>query len=449
LFDLGCLAVLMVVLARAYNRLTAIIAVVMLGLSLQGLGVTSSVYPEWMQADLLILALCLAYFAWMADGFVRKAFWYALSFAMFTWSYFTKFNVLVFLPVLFLFIALEKGPWTRRAKLLAAALAFAFLNYAFFVFSYHRPRTGTVDLSYDHAWVLLTKLDMTYRDLPYPQGIATKRWLALSSVLPPTYNVAGIGMFENVNSAPKEIRVAYRRAAGYLLTADERTLDDVLRRHSLPKGFSLGVSPIPIAWYIGLKESDQLGIKVFRESIFHRFAQYLRATKDQVHGAVLVPNYMPLFPTSDNVGVYSAKLVPLDENLLRIDLRPGDHSLPYSYSDPFIWRPGYEFFSWMMSIETPQRRIVILLLVGFIGALILAVIDRRRFPAVASAVLTAQLAGYVVVSCAVLDYRWKEARLALPVIAILVGIAAGWTIPQLFMTGLRRLRPTTTSPDAG
>ncbi len=438
LFDLACMAVLMVVLARVYNRLTAVIAIAVLGLSLQALGVTSSVYPEWLQADLLILAFCFACVAWRADSFPRKAFWYALSFAMLTWSYFTKFNVLVFLPGLLLLIALEKRPWTVRVKLLAAATAFAFLNWALFVGLHHRPKTGTMDLSYDHSWVLMTKLEMTYDGrLPHPEGIATKRWLALSSVLPPTYGVASVGIFDNVTTAPPEARVPYRRAFGHLLTADHRTLDDVLRRHSLPEGFALGVSSIPISWHIGLKESDQLGIQVFRESILHRPGPYLKSVKALVTGALLVPNYYPLFPTADNLAAYDVELVPVSERRARVDVRSNPRAAPYRYSEPFIWLPGYRFFSWMRSIGTPQRKVAGLLLFGVIAASILAFVKEHRFQAVTAVVLSTLLFGFVVASCAVLEYRWKEARLAQPVVAILIGIALGWTIPQLFRTAAR------------
>ena len=95
-FDLLCLGVLMVVVARTFNRTTAFIAVAIAGLSLDGLGATSSVNPEWLQADLLMLALAFVCPAWRSANFIGKAFWYSLSYVMFTWAYFVKFNALVF-----------------------------------------------------------------------------------------------------------------------------------------------------------------------------------------------------------------------------------------------------------------------------------------------------------------------------------------------------------------
>jgi hypothetical protein len=108
-----------------------------------------------------------------------------------------------------------------------------------------------------------------------PSGLATKRWLALSAVVPPSYEAASIGPFLNVDAVPADIRAPYRPIAQDILTTGETGLDRILGSHRLPTTFKLGISSIPISWYVGLKESDELGVKVFFASVLHHPREYL------------------------------------------------------------------------------------------------------------------------------------------------------------------------------
>ncbi len=434
-FDLMCLGVFMTVLARVYNRLTAVITVAVAGLSLQGMAVTSSVYPEWMEADFLILTISFALLAWRSETFHRKALWYTFAFGAFTWSYLVKFNAAIFFPLLLLAVVCEALPFKRRAQILAMAGGFALMNYAAFVGLYHRPKTGTVDLSYDHSWVLMARLNVAYQGkLPYPEGMATKRWLALSGVLPPNYGVASVGPFISLDSplVPKGERTPYRRIAAEILsTNDTAVLDRIIRAHPLPPTFNVGVSSIPISWYVGLKESDDLGVKVFRESVVHHPGEYLLSTAWNLRTAVRETVVHPLFATTENTPRFCAKVIAVGSYLRLVQTSAG----PYGYGDALIWKPGFLVFSELFNISAASHRVLVdLILLGFLAAVAFGMLSGWTRRAVIPLLLTAMLGGFVIFSCAVLEFRWKEMRFILPVVALLIGIFGGWTLRELVRT---------------
>jgi hypothetical protein len=439
--DLICLAIFLAVLVSLYNRLTGIIAIAVAGVGVQGMGVASGVFPEWLQGDLLILTISFALLGWRAAAVGRKAFWYALAFGAFTWAYIVKFNAAVVFPALLLTLLADRVPWRQRARLLAIAAAFAFINYAAFVGLYHRPRTGTTDLSYDHSLVFMSRLVSAYSGkLPYPEGIATKRWLAFSGVLPPSYEVASAGMFDNVNAVPAEVRKPYRAIAQEILSADEAGLDRILRAHPLPAKFNLGVSSIPISWYVGLKESDDLGVKVFWESILHRPKAFIASTAAMTWDSLWQSVAIPIVPTEDNTPTYCEKVVPLPGHRLRLDQRV-DYSLPYRFTNPVIWSPGYRLFSAAERFPLPHGLIVAILILGFIATLISGRVGGWNQQVVVAIVVGITLAVFLVVSNAVLEFRWKEMRFALPMVGMLIGVGAGWSIPSVIRLLLGRSLP--------
>ena len=449
LFDLACLAFLMTILGRIYGRLTAIITVAIAGFSLQGMAVTSAVYPEWLQADFLMLTISFALLAWHSERFVRKAVWYTLAFGTITWAYFVKFNVAVFLPALLLVMLCERMEWKRRLQLVGIAFAFALINYLGFVGLFHYRETGTWDLSYDHSWVLMGRLSPVYDGkLPYPEGMATKRWLALSGVIPQDYGYASPGPFTSINSkfVPKEARQKYRQIATQILTtSDPAFLDGVIRQHPLPPGFALNMSSVPISYYVGLKESDDLGIAVFRESVLHHPGPFVRSTFEHARRVLHESTIEPLFATVDNVPTLAQSVTPVGSYLKIV---PSPRRV-YGYGDALVWSPGYHFFSGLYGLSAIAHPLLVdLVLLGLLAAIVVGFTSGWPVKAVIPVLLSTMLGLFVVVSTAVFEFRWKEMRLVIPLIAMLIGIFGGWTLIQLshlIPLIVRRSRP---QPDA-
>lgn len=432
LFEIFCLAVLLIVLARVYNRLTAFLAVLIAGTSARAMGVNSSVSPEWLQADLLILAFSFAVLAFHTpQNRLRKWLLYCAAFGAFTWCVLTKFNAIVFLPGLLAFFLFEKTSWSRRARLFLAAALFGFANYAAVLLAIHQPATGSFALTRDRSWVLMTKLETVYgRTLPYPQGIATKRWLALSSVLPPSYEVASGEIFMNVDSVSPAIRTPMRQKYGYLLTADESVLDEVLRRHPLPKTFRVSVSSIPISYYIGLEESDRLGVSVFFESIRHVPRPYFTTLWREAVAARWYALTESTFPSPSTVNGVTERVVPAGPNRLRLVNDPAS-TLPYQATDAIIWKPGYDFFGIWEKFVMTRGRTVFLMTIG----LAIALFHGFRYGwSMRSAIpvgIAVLLIGFDFFSYAVLSFRWKEWRLAYPFASIMLGLTFGWGLREL------------------
>lgn len=438
--ELAALALLLVALARIYDGLTAALAVFIAGYSPRAMGVTSSVYPEWMQASLLVATLAFALFAFRETSRWRKTALYAGAFTLFTGCVLVKFNAIAFAPGLLAFLLFEKVSWRRRAEMAAIAASAGLLVYLVFVLKFHEPTTGTYALTRDRSWVLMTKLFHSYGNrMPYPEGIATKRWLALSSVLPPDYAVASVGMFLHVDSVPREIREAGRRKAAFLLTANEKVLDDVLRRHRLPPQFHVSVSSLPISYHIGLAESDNLGVQVFRESILHVPGPYLRSVWRNSVATLHEATTEPTFPSADFITGTAEKLVPAGWNRLRL-VRLPTSAVPYDSSEPFIWAPGYRFFSRLSHVILTRKRTSLLLALGTLIALWHGLRYGWRLRTTLPLALALLLCGFVVFSNAVLEFRWKEWRLAYPMAATLIGITLGWGIPEAVRAAWRLLR---------
>ncbi|HEU4886972.1 MAG TPA: glycosyltransferase family 2 protein [Thermoanaerobaculia bacterium] len=449
LVEIVCLAVLLFALTRVFNRLTAFLTVLFLGTCPRAMGINSSVYPEWLQADLLVLSFSFAVLAYTTpQNRLWKWVLYCASFGAFTWCVLTKFNSIVFFPGLLLFFLFEKAPWKRRAALFVAAGLFAFFNYAGFVLAVHKPATGTYALTRDRSWVLMAKLASVYGNtLPYPEGIATKRWLALSAVLPPSYEVASVAMFLNVNVVPEDIRAPMREKYGYLLTAEESVLDDVLSRNPLPPSFKVNTSSIPISYYIGLDESDELGVAVFFESIFHAPRPYFGSVLRESVAARWYALTEPTFPTPLTVSstypgaVAKERVVPAEpnSNWLRLVNDPSSTFLVFYGAEPALfWKPGYYFFGFLDTFAISRGKTVFLMGVG----LLIALWHIFRYGWSLRTAIIVTLAFLLVVfdffSYAVLAFRWKEWRLAYPVACILLGATFGWGVREV-VAAMRRL----------
>jgi dolichol-phosphate mannosyltransferase len=433
LFEVFCLSFLLIALSRVYNRLTAFLAVLIAGTSARAMGVNSAVYPEWMQADLLVLSFSLAILAYTtAPDRLRKYFYYAAAYGAFTWCVLSKFNGIVFLPGLLAFIFFERAPGLKRVKLFAAAFLFGLANYAAFVLFIHKPATGTYVLTHDKSWVMMAKLESVYGSkLPYPQGIDTKRWLALSAVLPPSYDVASVGMFMNVDSVPPAVRAPMQQKVAPLLHGDEQLLDATLRQHALPKTFNVAISSIPISYYVGLAESDHLGVRVFRESVLHAPRKYLDMVAAESLKTFWYATTERTFPSPVSVTGVTERLVPSYGNWARLVSDPGS-PLQYNANRPFIWKPGFQFFGILEVLMLSRGKTVLLMVIGVVIALWHGFRHGWTLRAALPIAIALLLFGFDVFSNALLAFRWKEWRLAYPLASILLGITFGWAVREMF-----------------
>jgi hypothetical protein len=438
--DFAALVVAFVVVSRIFGRLTGALALLFAGTNFQSLGATSSVYPEWLQADLLILYLAALYYAHGRRAYGTKIGSYALAGFVFAWCILVKFNAA---PIAFVAVAavlFDSLTLIRKTQaLLAFSLALAVVMVPY-VALHHRPSTGTSKLTEDAAWVLLTRIETAYGNVLDPSnGLDTRRWLALSRVLPRSYEFAGPGMFSHVDAVPQTVRAPYRARFGHLLTAPDTSLQPILSNSELPQGFVVGLSPIPVAYYLGLPESDGLGVKVALEAVRAQPARYASVVRsDFVHALRSWPRYAP-FPES--VAMLDQFSVTVQQRLslgyVRVNQRPDFPSVPFSYTTPILWWPGVQAIDVLLANAPSMDGFLVLAAIALLWAVVrVAWFRDPDARAVTILLLSTLVLGMVVFSVTTLSFRWKEARLLIPIVSILAASGVG-----LLLGPLVRLRP--------
>jgi hypothetical protein len=428
---LSAMAVLFAFVRRIYGSITAVLATLSLGLNLQLVGAASSAYPEWLQAALLILAGCAAGYAFLQTSGAGKAALYGLSVVFFTWCFLVKFNAAV-LAVLYVAPAVaERERLPRKLLWLIVFSALAIGNLAVYEYAFHQPTTGTRRLTADTGWVLLTRIQNVYsNELRPSSGLATKRWLALATALPMRYDFAGPGLFSQIDAVPAEVRGPYRKLFDRIMAADDRFLDDWLRTHPLPPGFNVGVSVIPVCYYVGLFEGNDLAVKVAAEAVRAQPAAYVHAVLNDVRRSAWEQERYPLFPLPANLeSLGFAVAADHPDGRARLTQNPRPWDVPYGYRTPVVWSRGVRAFAWISEFRIPA------LLVSTLMAIALAATAVRAFMRGHIAVqdgivltLSVGLVGLVLASCMTLEFRWKELCLAMPLIAVLASVGVTWPL---------------------
>jgi hypothetical protein len=425
------LFVLYRVTSDVFGRLAAAAALVLAGLNLQGISATSAVYPEWLQADLLVLSLGAAYYAYTREDSRGKVLLYGTAAFAFSWCMLVKFNVVVLGFFLLVVLAAEPLSIKRRFTLAVTCVLVGVLTVAPYLRFYQYRSTGTYALTYDAAWVLLTRVQMAFGDTLDPRdGLNTRRWLALSSVLPRSYQFAGPGLFAHVDAVPADVRARYRARYGFLVRADSDQVDRILARNSLPDGFNVGLSTIPIAYYIGLPESDNLGVRVALEAIRAHPAAFSAVVCREIEQVVRRwPGDAPFAVTANlpAFGVTASATLPL--GYVRVQQRPDYWNVPFSYSVPLLWWPGLRLFTAMNEHGLPGNWPSFALALAIVVAVWRVVLQKRiDIQSGVTLLLAALVVIMVVVSIITLAFRWKEARLVLPLVSVLGGAAVGGVV---------------------
>jgi len=276
-------------------------------------------------------------------------------------------------------------------------------------------------------------------------GINTKRWIALSAVLPPSYNVAGPNMYANIDAVTPQTRTPYREKYLYILTANESEVDKVIQEHQLPADFKLYLSAIPISYYLGLKESDDLSVNVFKEVILYNPLNYIRHVFQLLKELIVSPRGTPNFPINTNLlnmvasqygsPSYCLKSVKDMENgFTRYELIQPicELTAPYWSTYPVLWKPGMNFFSKIWNVIHPSA---IYMIISFCCLIIIIqwVFRKQNITEQSGLILfmSCLIAMYFVQSSASFVIRPKEIRFISPVIDVIFVLCSFQLLDQI------------------
>jgi hypothetical protein len=424
------LGVFALLVRRIFGIITALIFLLLTGYSIFAMSWTSTVYPEWCQACLLLITLFLIVCAISCKSLLAKFLLYVLAFLAFAWAYLAKYNAGVFLPLFLIPLIVEYRAIGRKAAWFLLAPAPALASVFLFIVNVHLPFSGTTTLHHDAAWVFMASLgtiDQGKNVLLDDPGPYALRWLAVSAVLPPAYNRARA--WQSVNTPPmageedlvEKSRAEYLRLSK-LSPAELRTF---LNEHPLPKEFILGNSAIPFYEFIGMEAGDQLGTRVFIEYILRHPIVFIRSTVRKSLTYLTSLSYDLLPGALDGlVAVPDVKLA--SGFALYSSTVPPQNTRYYSSPAMSLWQPGMALFQRLQQWRpTPAFEFGGSAL-SLIWAIVVTV-RRRRLTLGPGIVFTLAiaLAGLVIASNMILVLRDKEVRAVWPLACLFWAIGIG------------------------
>lgn len=351
--DMIVLMILYFPLKYVFGPSTAIGSLIFYGINPFVLGNLSVARPEWFQVDMFLVSLVMSFAAFRSSG-NKKILFYAAAAGIFYLGFLSKFNLLplgVFLGILLFF---DRAPLLSKITIVLLGIACFGAVYMVYVLAYHKPSTGTRALTYDKSWILLRKARMFSSSprLDIENGIHAKRYKVLSFFLsrhgwidvdPPT-------LYSHVDAVSPENRAFFRKTYGYILSADEKTLDEIIREN--PEIKDAYINQLMISRYIGLQESDELGTRVFVEAIQSEPFRYLKHVLLRFFSSFILfkPNNFPLDRNLGWSGMDSPKGIDLQSDE-REPLGLGfsffrlKESRLIRYIKTVLWKPGVYFFS--------------------------------------------------------------------------------------------------------
>lgn len=407
---------------RVFGKTSALLMCLAWGGSLFFMGGVNSVAPDWLQGDLLAISLLTALWAFNTKH-QAKILLYVFSALILGLAYLVKFNSLVIAPVIALLLVFDSKGWLWKA--LAAALAMAASSTLIFVFieTFHYPTTNSRQLSYDHAWVLIDAIPDNYiTQDPNKLGMNALRWRALGAVLPQDYFRAAA--YQDVNwGAPQDVRNYFLAQFNFLMNAPRADLIEFVKNYPLPQGYNVHISAIPGYYYIGLPQTDALGIAVYKESLLAIPAAYAEKLFTGTLMFLTGPATQLTPLKSNSLGLTMAEEVQGDGS---VALTPPEGRIPQHM---LYWNPvekanlqGMTFFGWMNALTLPAWFYALLTI-----ASCLAILKTHSIGKIFQAGILILAIGLLVSSSLMLlGMRFKEMLALLPVVSIFLsfGVAS-------------------------
>ena len=355
LTDIGMLVFMYLALEYIFDAPIASASVLFYSLNPFIIGNVSTTRPEWFQSDLFLVSLALAYFGYSTLDSIKKSIFYVSASLFFTLGFFVKYNLLPLASLFLLFIWFDTAGRKTKFAILSLITISCLSFYAVYIGLFHKPSTGTKTLTHDRSWVLMYKAATISKTpgLDIRNGINTKRYKLLGWFI--WHNAepmqgGPVTLYRNINSIPAKVRQPYREKYEYLLTADDEKLNRLFQLNPEAKNFY--INQLIISYFIGLKESDELGVKVFLEAVRAEPKNYLKNVLQGFKNSFLMTKANN-FPLDRELGwndlpqprsIFKKKHVKQISRLgfASVILAP---SRAIGYNHPVLWLPGVYLFS--------------------------------------------------------------------------------------------------------
>ena len=355
MFDIGMLVLIYLVLENIFGASVACASVLLYAVNPFVLGNISTTRPEWFQSDLCLISLALSYLGYSTQNLIRKSIFYISSSLFFALGFFVKYNLLPLASVFLLFIWFDKADMKAKLSILASIAVVSFSFYIIYVGLFHKPSTGTRTLTHDRSWILMYKA-VSFSSKPgldIDNGIYTKRYKLLAWFIwrhRESVQHGAVTLYRNINSIPAKVRKFYRDRYGYLLTAGDKKLNRLY--HENPEAKTFYISQLIISYFIGLKESDELGVKVFLETVKAEPLNYIKNVLKGFYNSffIIKENNFPFNrqlgwndltrPRGFSKNKHVRRTFPMGFSLVMLDKSRG-----IGYKKPILWLPGVNLFS--------------------------------------------------------------------------------------------------------
>lgn len=431
--DFVTLLVLMIFLKKRFGLIAAVTAGLFYGLELRTINWVSRSTPEWLQGVFFALAFVGAMEAYFAEKPVKKISLYLLSAWLFSWSVLVKFLTVVMLPIYpILFILEMKKNWKSKWLCFASMYLIFITQFAFFIYFYHFPSTGTKALTHDVGWILNEKIRWF---LPAghhfsESGPWSKRYCILISEMPGSSSDINIhAVYRHIDTVPRSIRKRYQERYRELLAKSDIELQHIINTKRYVK--DLEQNFLIANYYLGLSETDNLLKKVFLEAV-------LGYPKDYLFNVITGIKEAFFIKTSYYIAIIHKPLSSNQDHPFQLDRNDIIHNLPWGYAlfnvsryircmydEPIFLKAGLEFFtSWGESVYIPT--IIKWLLI--ILAIVFVCIDYRSDKKLEPAILYLSMGTPVIfllicLSNLIFVFRDKEFQACQQLLCILTGIS--------------------------
>jgi uncharacterized membrane protein YGL010W len=411
------------VVKEVFGLAAANLFVVLYLLDFRSIFVTSTVTPEWLQASLNMVVICLSYWAFRAVRIRQKVFLYSLAGFLFTATYLVKFNSVFLLTCPALIAAVDLRRSGKSILGIGSAVLTSVLTYILFLVAFHQPSTGTYAITLDKGWVLMEKAAMFVPDqILLPEtGINTKRLIVLNALLPKIEHRGPIG---NVRFVPDAVCAPYRKKFMHLFFAGHEELDVLMRDIEIPRPFDFNKAFLPTAYFLDLVESNRLCVGVFREQVKAHFGSFVGDIFRKTRRQFFLPN-TALHPTNP-MDLRGIEKQNLGWGFVELELQIHEmRERCFWYDQPIVWSPGTKFFFLLSQIQDyPAPWVPLLVGIGCVFSLWCWWRNRTIGPDIfAQLVVALTCFMFVVASNSVYNFRWKELHAILPLLALLCSVS--------------------------